>query len=233
MRAQLNATLPSRYTAAADAYIWMHEPTAEVRIGYRPDAYLIDEVPGAAGGPRTATMTPPATALLHAFRREGEKYLKVVDTDSNVVVTVVEILSPANKRRGADRDAYLVKRLDYLNAGLNLVELDLLRGGERVPIDEPTQAITDYCATVCRAEDAPRVELWPFSLRDPMPSIPIPLPGRQGEPTLDLRNCLDRAYEEGRYRRRAKYDLEPEPPLSESDQKWAEIIVAKLEREHI
>jgi hypothetical protein len=232
MRAELNATLPPRYAASADAYVWIHEPDAAARIAYRPDVFVTDDNPQPPRGERTATIEAPASGVLPAYRKEGDKYLKIVDTDTNIVVTVIELLSPANKRLGPDRDAYLTKRLDYLGNGVNVVEIDLLRGGERTPVDDLTQAPTDYCVMVCRAEDLPRVDVWPFGLREPMPNIPIPLPTRADEPLLDLRRCLDRAYDEGKYRRKARYQDEPAPPIRPVDQEWAQSLLQQLPADH-
>src|SRR3712207_5549758 len=123
MRAVMNASLPPGYAASADRYVWIHEPEAAQRArAIRPDVDIVQERDtGASGG--TAVITAPCTVVLPVVRHEGNKYLKIVDSRSKHLVTVIELLSPANKRPGLDRDAYLTKRIDYLAAGVNLVEL--------------------------------------------------------------------------------------------------------------
>src|SRR5207248_1354323 len=83
---------------------------------------------------------------------------------------------------GAHRDQYLAEVKRVLASRTNCVEIDLLRGGPRMPWEDlPT---CDYYAIVSRyqhrVEDPPRADVWPIRLRDPLPTIPVPL--RPGEP---------------------------------------------------
>src|SRR5207248_9608925 len=128
---------------------------------------------GANGG--VATLTAPTTTLLPAVRREGNKYLKIKEARSDRLITVIEFLSPANKTPGADRDAFLAKRNEYLATKTNIVEIDLHRTGRRMPMGEPAPPTADYYVFVCRAADFPKTGIWPFSVRHPLPEIPIPL----------------------------------------------------------
>ena len=64
-----------------------------------------------------------------------ETYLVVRDRETMQVVTVIELLSPSNKRRNGDgRREYLTKREEFLSSSTHLVELDFLRGGLRLPV---------------------------------------------------------------------------------------------------
>jgi hypothetical protein len=156
------------------------------------------------------------------------KFLEIIELEGDEVVTVMELLSPTNKRAGTERDAYLTKRAEYVHSSVNVVEIDLLRGGTRPPVEQPTRPNTDYCITVCRAVALPRVDLWPFSIREEIPSVCIPLRGHQDEPQLNLRRCLDRVYDEHRFRQRAHYDREPIPPIRESDRDWVQSIIQAI-----
>jgi len=61
---------------------------------------------------------------------ERQAHLEIRDRRNRRVVTVIEMLSPTNKRAGRDRDEYLMKRNAILTIGTaHLVETDLLRGG--------------------------------------------------------------------------------------------------------
>src|SRR5262249_23007813 len=128
-----------------------------------------------------AVISAPKTVVLPVVRHEGNKYIKIVDSRSKHLVTVIELLSPANKRPGLDREAYLTKRIDYLSAGVNVVEIDLLRGGQRLPFEGDAPSICDYYALVCRARQMPTAGIWPFSVRDLLPTIPIPLLAADGD----------------------------------------------------
>jgi hypothetical protein len=116
----------------------------------------------------------------------------------NRVVTVVEILSPANKE-GESRETYLRKRNEYLANGISLVELDLLRGGRRLPLSRPAPERADYYVLVCRSWEYPRANIWPFSLRDPLPNVPIPLAKEVPDGILPPGECIDRVYDGGSY----------------------------------
>ena len=48
------------------------------------------------------------------------------------LITLIEILSPSNKRAGPDREAYESKQREVLESDASLIELDLLRGGRRI-----------------------------------------------------------------------------------------------------
>ena len=58
------------------------------------------------------------------------------------MVTVIELLSPWNKTPEAGLAEYLAKRTNVLYSTANLVELDLLRGGERLPTVDPLQPVS-------------------------------------------------------------------------------------------
>ncbi|HUG93314.1 MAG TPA: DUF4058 family protein, partial [Planctomycetaceae bacterium] len=97
-------------------------------------------------------------------------------------------------------------------------EIDLLRGGERLPLDD--LADCDYCVAVSRAEDRPRVGIWPIRLRDPLPVIPVPLRAPDADAWLDLTQILDGVYDEARYERYI-YSGKPQPRLHPDDEAWA------------
>jgi hypothetical protein len=141
----------------------------------------------------------------------------VIDRHGDQVVTVLELLSPSNKYAGADRDQYLAKRHELLRAGVNYVELDLLRGGPRTLRPLPP---CDYYALVARVVELPRAGIWPAMLRERLPAIPIPLRPGEPEPTLDLQVALHAQYDEAWYEEYV-YARSPEPALSPEDAAWA------------
>jgi len=227
IRAQLNSKLPANYAAWADKYVWIHEPDATVRTRVRPDTFIVKHENGTAPQ-ATVVVAAPATIVLPAAQHEGNKYLKIVDAKSRRLVTVIELLSPANKKAGPDREDYLTKRIDYLTAGVNFVEVDLLRAGERLPLGESLPIGFDYYAMVCRANQMPTAGFWPFTVRDPIPQIPIPLAVGDPDVLLDLRPCLDVAYEQGKYEIEIDYTAPPDPPLSGSDSVWSRGVLEKF-----
>ena len=153
---------------------------------------------------------------------EKHRSIEILDRRDRRIVTVIELLSPSNKTTGEDRDDYMVKRRQILSSPTHLVEIDLRRGGTRP--SPPQLPPCDYYVLVSRRDDRPRVGVWPFGLRDPMPTIPIPLTAPDAPVLLDLKAVLNRSYDAGGYGKYI-YEETPEPPLTEDDAEWAREIV--------
>ncbi len=229
IRAELNKTLPSPYLARMDRYVWIEEPE-QLRLLGKPDAYLADPS-GGSNDPfaKTAVLSAPVTVTLPLIQPRGKSFLKIIDVHSHRVITVLELLSPANKTPGKDRDAYLAKREEYLASSTNLVELDLLRGGVRPPVRGPMPA-ADYYIIVCPASQFPRAGVWPMTVRDPFPEVPIPLLTQDPALGLSLQNCFQRAFAEGRYDQEIDYQKPSEPALTVEDESWfRELLAYKLD----
>jgi hypothetical protein len=171
---------------------------------------------GATAAPVTATVPMPK------LTRKKRKWLTIRDGRDRTVVTVIEVLSPSDKRGGKDRERYLEKRDRILRSSAHLVEIDLLRGGQRPPVD--TRSENDYRIVVSRRPDRPHVGVWPIGLRDALPTIPIPLRTGEPEPTISLKAVLDRVYDEMGFAHRI-YQGTPEPPLSAADAEWAKAFL--------
>jgi len=104
-----------------------------------------------------------------------------------------------------------------LNSAVHVIELDLLRGGPRLPVEG--LPVCDYCVLISRAENRPDARVAHFSLRDAMPAIPVPLRD-QAHARLDLKAALDRIYDAAGYEDYI-YDGEPQPRLAPDDASWA------------
>lgn len=183
----------------------------------------------ATAPPPTTVATAPMTTLLARAERVAlprKRWLTIRDQRKERIITVIELLSPSNKTPGRDRERYLRKRTKILYSTAHLVEIDLLRGGERPPLDKNPNC--DYCVTISRQFERPRVDLWPLGLRDPLPTIPIPLIPGAAEPRLDLKAALDTAFDRPGYQYRL-YQRAPNPPLSRADAVWAKKIIRQAE----
>jgi hypothetical protein len=139
---------------------------------------------------------------------------------------VVELLSPSNKNRGPDRDQYLAKTRHLLQSNVHFVEIDLLRGGPRMPwLHLPA---CDYCVVVSRAERRPTAGFWANHLRDRLPVVPIPLRQGDADARLDLQEVLNHIYDAAGYRYYI-YASDPIPGLSCEDAAWAQQFVPKID----
>ena len=102
-------------------------------------------------------------------------FVEIRDRRSRELVTVIEVLSPFNKRPGSSRDQYLAKRQELLDSTANLVEIDLLRAGNPMPLEERPENSLAYSVLVSRVDHRPKAGFWPIGLRDRLPIIPVPL----------------------------------------------------------
>ena len=151
--------------------------------------------------------------LLPMPEERRETFLVVRDRETLEVVAVLETLSPANKRVGGDgRREYLSKRDAVLQSQAHLIELDLLRGGGRLPMVDPLPT-GDYYAIVSRAYRRPRAEVYAWGVLDPLPVIPIPLRREDPDAALDLHGVFTTVYDRARYHLSLDYEapLTPEP----------------------
>jgi hypothetical protein len=222
----LNSQLPERYTAHVDRSVWLEEAGGQERVRDGvPDLYVEDRGTPSGGA---VTLAAPRTVVLPlpTVRQERNRFVRIVDSERRRDVSVIELLSYSNKEPGTDREAYLLKRQEYLAMRVNLVEYDLLRSGNRMPLDQGDAAETGYLVLVCAATNFPDAGLWNFGVRDPIPAIPIPLDPADAPVMLHLKPLLDRANDAGRYGREIDYTQPPVPRLGDEDAAWAQQLLA-------
>lgn len=159
-------------------------------------------------------------------------FVEILDAGrGHKLVTLIEIVSPSNKHPGTDRRTYETKQAEILSSEANLIELDLLRSGQRLlPYPELAAAVDtlapDYLVLLNRSrlrqDNWMDYTLYPIRLPETLPCIPVPLAGADPDVLLDLQVAMNRVYREGPYRRAIDYNRLPSPPLSETDAAWAE-----------
>lgn len=208
--------------------VFIHEPSSEERIRLlgKPDVSLFNSPFPNRQSVAVASSIPERLSAIIAtipdVEVEKHAYIEIRDRHNRQLVTMIELLSPTNKRHGPDREQYLMKRSVLMCSPVSIVEIDLLRGGPRLPISGlPT---CDYCVMVCRPSMRPNVEAWPIQLRDELPIIPIPLNQDFPDAKLDLQVLLNRVYDAAGYEDYV-YESQPEPMLSETDAAWVSSFV--------
>ena len=187
-----------------------------------------DNGPVAGGG--TAVAFSPASATVPVLPEEDVKLVtvQVRDRERGELVTAIETLSPVNKRQPG-LQAFREKRRELRRAGVNLLEIDLLRRGART-VQHDDMPATDYAVTLTRAGRL-RAEVWAAGLRDPLPTVPVPLLPGDPPAGLDLNDCLATLYDEAGYDIALDYDgPPPRPPLSPEDAAWVAERVAPVRR---
>lgn len=218
MRDEITRQVRPHFFVRIDEHVYIHEiESGDARFLGRGDVTIHHRVPSAVAT-ETVVIEAPTQVELPTVDSESLSFLEICDREDQRVVTVIELLSPSNKRSGADREQYIAKRNGLIFAHINLVELDLLRGGPRMPMQ--TMPECDYYAMVSRWPTRPQADIWPIHLRDPLPTIPIPLDERHPEARLDLQSVLHRVFDAAGYEDYI-YRHDPEPPLNPGDHEWA------------
>ncbi|MDQ2731584.1 MAG: DUF4058 family protein [Armatimonadota bacterium] len=213
----LTPNIRPRYVVRTQERVYLeHSPGDGLSRSLGPDVSVVirrdREYSLHAGG--VVVAEAPTIVSLPMPVREREHYLTILWRETMEVVTVLEVLSPSNKRRGNDgRVEYLGKRDTVLLSRSHLVELDLLRGGERLPTLQPLPA-GDYYSLVSRVERRPRAEAYAWRLFHQMPAIPIPLRAGDGDVALDLQAAFNTVYDRSDYDYSLDYSRSLEPPLN-------------------
>jgi hypothetical protein len=163
--------------------------------------------------------TQPQTVEVPVPEIVKQGYLEVREVATSEVVTVIEILSPINKRAGEGRKQYESKRNKVLGSSTHLVEIDLLRKGQPMPVYH-SNIQTHYRILVSRGDRRPQADLYTFNLPDTIPPFPLPLKSGDREPLIDFQLLLNNVYDQASYDLAIDYTQEPVPPLSEEDRVW-------------
>jgi len=235
IRNHIQRQLPEPLVARAEEDVMVDiDEQAAGRV--RPDVQVLEDRPRSStseGG--VATLPPPPDLtepwLVRVPEPEVDRRVEIVDPSSGGrVITAIEVLSPSNKLHGPAQLAYRSKQRDFLAAGVNLVEIDLVRAGDWVfSVDETVVAPderTPYMVCIFRATQPDRRGLFFLPLQKRLPRIAIPLRPHDQDVVLDLQAVVDEAYETGRYDR-TDYRRALKPPLAPEDAAWASEMLHK------
>lgn len=220
----LTALVRPNYIVKVEQWLFIHEPPAEQRILIGYGDVTVARPRGVISGGATATLSSPMMARIPAVDIEKHIFLEIQDRKTRDLVTVIEVLSPTNKRPGPDREQYLAKRTNLIRSEAHLVEIDLLRAWPKMPIENASNC--DYAIMVSRVEDRPDCNYWPLNLRDPLPNVPVPLRPPHGPVELGLKTVLDGVYDRAGYEDYI-YNETPYPALSPEDAAWAKSLTER------
>jgi hypothetical protein len=236
---QLNRSMPPGYFAKTECRfeldIVFEDEDAPRRQQKVADVGMTHESEGGvAVAIETRREISPAIKVRVALEPARIPFVEIYESSGRQLVTVIEILSPANKLPGRNRDAYRDKQDKVLRTYANLVEIDLLRDGEHVlpnstleheiaHIQPPPTYLVLVSEAAWRDEKSLGYSIYPFGLRDPLPCVGIPLKPMEPSVPLDLQYVFNRVYDTGPYRRGAVRYTEPlSPPLSVDDAAWTQ-----------
>jgi len=225
---QLVAQLRPRYIVQIEEYVYLARESDEPDRLIEPDLAVVEglehsEFPAYSKTATAVTLIPkPHTVPLPRKRRQ--RFLSILSAQSRDVVTVVELLSPTNKKPGDGQGEYLVKRSNVFDSPANLVEIDLLRGGQRLPTRESLEP-ADFYAFVFYRRRLPHVDVYEWTLREPLPVIPVPLADGDPDATLDLQAAFTATYDRAGYDYALNYRSPVEPPIEPAAVEWVRSVL--------
>ena len=224
----LSPGLRPDYFVRIERRVYLEHPGSDPESMRIADVAIVSQDAGLPTGRTnevTSSTTPDACTLPMPEERR-ETYLVIRERESMQVVTVIELLSPANKRSGGDgRREYLSKREQVHSSPTHLVEIDLLRGGLRLPVIEALPTADFFCI-VSRSWTRPRADLYSWTLRQKLPTIQIPLKRGDGDAALDLQQVFDTVYERAGYDLSVNYQRELATNTDESTSAWIKQLVS-------
>jgi hypothetical protein len=229
-RDQIEEQLPGNLIARVEERVLL-ETEEDPRAIY-PDVKITERPGRGSPGGAVASQVPVMEPVIVEYYGEPatETFLNILEAGPGQRrITVIEILSLANKLAGPGQRQYRRKQQELADAGVSLVEIDLLRQGRRVlnvpPSRIPVRARTTYQVCVRRGWRRQQCAVYPVPLRSPLPAIHIPLRQQDEDVRLDLQAVLEQAYRKGRYSLTINYAEPPDPPLTGDDAKWARALV--------
>jgi hypothetical protein len=216
---QLTPKLRPRYVALpVERFVMEISSSVAVTTGVYPDVAIVQTPSQFLDRSETAVVSAPLRLATVIPEAVPHITVEIRDAAERRLVTSIEILPPTNKR-GEGIKEYLTKRQRLLLSSAHLIEIDLLRMGQRVPMQQPLPA-APYFVFLSRADDRPMTEVWPISLNQPLPTISVPLLPGDADVSLDLQAAFTAAYDLPGYDLIIDYTQPPEIPLSTSEEEW-------------
>lgn len=227
----LGPMISPKYVARMELYtVEDTNPEEEIGIMY-PDVEVLRQskaedpaVSSEKKGPLTIT---PITIRIPSINPVEVRIprVEIRDKNNNQLITVIEILSPVNKRPPG-LAPYLQKRSDLHKAGIHLLEIDLLRRGRRT-INHPFTPKSHYLVSLLRA-GTDHFDVWSINIQDPLPDIPVPLKAPDPDVVLSLGKVLELLYERSLYHLSIDYSqAAPPPAFSIEDSEWIKKLFNK------
>lgn len=157
-----------------------------------------------------------------------EEFIEVRGRGDGKLVTLIEVVSPANKTTPAGRQAYLAARQAAVAQRAAVVEIDLVMQGK------PTLSYSrdglppfDHAVTVTRGNTPDRYEIYTATLQKRLPKFKLPLAADDRDALIDLQAAFARAYDLGTFAAQVDYKADPHPdvPLTAEHKRWADELL--------
>lgn len=224
---QLMPLIKPKYVALLAKRYVLHQPALSLfglppEDSFYPDVHIVaplkspQPLPMASEG---GLMTKPAVTLTNSHY-VPQLRLEIKQASNQRLITVIEILSPANKY-GGGHEQYNQRRIQLMQASVSLFEIDLLRRGKRIELAGGELPKADYYVYLSRSTNRPFTEIYPMQLREPLPILPMPLFPPDPDVPLDLQAAVNACFDLVGYEHLLDYSVAPPPPtLNQEDVRW-------------
>lgn len=217
----LSPLLLPKYQPIIEESVYKSSAQGSVMVGV-PDV-AVQKTGRNSESPATAVavaepVTSPVIVELPIPVTIRQRFIEIRNTANQEVVTVIEVLSPANKR-GEGRSRYTQKREKLLESQANLVEIDLLHKGKPMPTLN-NEITRHYRILVSAVGSRPQALLYPFNLAQSLPTVPIPLRDGDTAPVISFQRLLDKVYERSGYAYSIDYASDPKPSWDATELQW-------------
>ena len=217
---------PDRYLVRTGerSYVVLVESDGKRDYSFVPDVSLSEvrgrKKPTKKGGAALAELSSESDPVsLRPFIQEEhrESFVEIYEANPEQrLLTSVEVLAPSNKRPGTPGwDLYQRKRQRLLLGDVSLVELDLLRGVQRMPMLDPWPD-SPFTLLVARAR-AQLCRVWRGYAVRPLPGIPVPLAKPDDDLPVEIQPMVDEIYQRFRYGKSIDYRKPIHPPLDDQE----------------
>jgi hypothetical protein len=218
--------LPGEYEASISERVYLVESDPDARKLVSPDvAISAEEFSSRSLATSSAATLEPTTIPLAVLDSPRETFVEILHRPDRALVTSIELLSPTNKQAPGRID-YLTKRRSILSQQVHLIELDLLRAGQRVPFAKPLPP-ADYYYILSRYEERPDCQVYAWQMAHALPTLPIPLRAPDPDIYVDLSSVFTTAFDRGRFARRIDY-ASPIGNLNDAERNWLHQQLATL-----
>ncbi|HEX7594678.1 MAG TPA: DUF4058 family protein [Anaerolineae bacterium] len=233
IRDALQSQIRPDYLARIGERVYMVSPARAIV----PDVFLVQRRAREVIAPYTAHTQAPSTLPIVVTLppvEQREPFIEIVHAAGEQIVTVIEVLSPANKAAGEGRAQYRQKQQQILASRVNFVEIDLLASGQSI-VAVPDEALFTlpahrYIVSVHRAVEQYRFEMYPLELPRVLPQVRVPLRDPDPDVSFDLQAVFTQCYDNGGYADLLDYRLPPRAPLSAEEAAWVNRVRSQFAR---
>jgi Protein of unknown function (DUF4058) len=187
---------------------------------------LVDRYRARVGTRTYVSEMPLFTSVLR--EQYTEEFIEIRNRADGKLVTLLEVVCPANKTTPAGRQAYLDARQVAVAQKAGIVEIDLvMQGKPTLTYSRDGLPEYDFAVTVTRSNAPDRYEIYTATLQKRLPKFKLPLAADDRDALLDLQAAFARAYDLGTFANQVDYRNPPPPdvPLSDAYRAWTEELL--------